>query len=69
MQKIILTIEGMHCPNCALVLERLETTLPGIEKVEASYHKARVVIEFEEHIVSEETIRNEILKLGYGVVS
>lgn len=69
MQKIILKIEGMHCPNCAMVLERLENTLPGIEKVDASYHKARMVVEFDEHIVSEEAIRNEILKLGYGIVS
>jgi copper chaperone CopZ len=64
-KRITLSIEGMECPNCAMILERIEDKLAGVELAEASYHKSRLVVEFDETQVSEEQIRAEIVRMGY----
>jgi copper chaperone CopZ len=69
MKKILLKIEGMHCPNCPMLLERIEDKMPGIERAEASYHKAQMVVEFDETRVTEEQISAEIVKMGYEITA
>jgi copper chaperone CopZ len=64
-KQITLSIEGMECPNCAMILERIEDKLAGVLMAEASYRKARLVVEFDEAQVSEEEIRAEVERLGY----
>ncbi len=64
-KKILVKIEGMECPNCAMILERLEDKLKGVLFAEASYHKAQMVLEYDETCLSEEQIRTAIEKLGY----
>ncbi len=64
-KKITLSIEGMECPNCAMILERIEDKLEGVLMAEASYHKSRLVVEFDEAQVSEAEIRAEVERLGY----
>lgn len=63
--RIVLKITGMECPNCAMTLESLEDKLPGVQRAEASYHKAQMLVEFDEDRVSEAQIRAAIQKLGY----
>ncbi len=64
-KKITLSIEGMECPNCAMILERIEDKLEGVLMAEANYHKSRLVVEFDEAQVSEAEIRAEVERLGY----
>jgi copper chaperone CopZ len=68
-KKILLKIEGMHCPNCPMLLERIEDKMPGIERAEASYHKAQMVVEFDETRVTEEQISAEVVKMGYEITA
>jgi copper chaperone CopZ len=68
IKKITLKIQGMECPNCAMNLERMEDTLKGIRKAEASYHKAQMVVEYDETEATEEQIRAEVRRLGYDVI-
>jgi len=68
-KKILLKIEGMHCPNCPMLLERIEDKMPGIEKAEASYRKAQMLVEYNEAQVSEEQISAEIVKMGYEIIA
>lgn len=57
----------MECPNCAMNLERIEDTLPGVLLAEASYHKGQMVVEFDETRVSEEQIHEAVRRMGYEV--
>ncbi len=66
-KRVTLKIEGMECPNCAMILERMEDTLAGVTSVEASYHKAQMVVEFDESALSLQQIEAEVLRLGYRV--
>jgi copper chaperone CopZ len=66
-KRITLKIEGMECPNCVMILERIEDKLNGVLLAEGSYHKAQLVIEYNEAQVTEERIVAEVQRMGYGV--
>jgi copper chaperone CopZ len=68
-KRITLKIEGMECPNCAMILERIEDKLNGVLLAEASYHKAQMLVEYNEAQVTEEKIVAEIQRMGYSVAS
>ena len=60
-------IEGMECPNCPMILERIEDRLAGVIQAEASYRKGQMIVEFDESIVTPEQITAEIERMGYRV--
>jgi len=66
-KRINITVEGMECPNCVMKLEGIEDRLPGIVRAEASYHKGKMTVEFDETRVNEEQIRADILRQGFEV--
>ena len=68
-KKVTLKIKGMECPNCAMILERIEDKVPGVELAEASYRKEQMVVEFDEKRITLEQIQEEVKRLGYEVVS
>ncbi len=67
MRKQVLTIPDMHCSNCVIRLEGLEDELPGVQRVQASYRKQQMVIEYDEAHLSLEQIVAAINALGYQV--
>jgi copper chaperone CopZ len=67
IQKIY-RIPDMHCPNCSMLLESIEDDLEGIRKIKASYHKQTLVVEFDETILSEQTLLQAIQKKHYTPV-
>ena len=68
-QKITIKIKGMECPNCSMILERIEDKLIGVVKAEASYHKAQMIVEYNETQVSEDQIKAEVQRMGYEVIA
>jgi copper chaperone CopZ len=48
-------------------LEGLEDDLPGVKRVEASYQKQSMLVEYDDGKVSVEEIRKAIDELGYTV--
>jgi len=68
MKKIEFLIPDMHCVNCAMRLQDLEDILPGVIKVDASYHKGKMVVTFDETRVTIEDLIRETRKLGYTAI-
>ncbi len=60
-------IPDMHCSACVMKLEGLEDDLPGVKRVEASYQKQSMLVEYDDGKVSVEEIRKAIEELGYTV--
>jgi copper chaperone CopZ len=58
-------ISDIHCPACIMRLESLEDELPGVRRIQGSYHKQKLDIEFDERQVTEEQIRAAIREIGY----
>lgn len=63
--KKVFTVSDMSCPNCAMHLEGLEDDVPGVKRVEASYKKLTMEVDFDETIVSIAQIITAANKLGY----
>jgi len=59
----------MHCTNCAMRLESLEDELPGVRKVEASYRKGQMMVEYEEGLLSSDEIVTAVKKMGYQALA
>jgi copper chaperone CopZ len=68
-KRILLKIDGMECPNCSMILERIEDKVSGVISAEASYHKAQLLVEYDEGMVTEEQIKGEVVRMGYQVAS
>jgi len=62
------TIANMECPNCAMILESIEDDLSGIRRIDASYARCQVTVEFDESEVSEAQVLAEIERKGYNIV-
>jgi copper chaperone CopZ len=61
------TITNMECPNCAMILESIEDDLPGIRRIDASYARGQMTVEFDENKVSESQVLDEIKRKGYRI--
>jgi len=66
-KRITMKIRGMECPNCAMILERIEDKLKGVVMAEASYHKEQLVVEYDEAELDEARIKAAVERLGYQV--
>ena len=64
MKRQIFTIHHMNCSGCALRLQGLEDSLPGVQQVEASYRKARMEVVYDENQLTEEQIIEAVRSLG-----
>jgi copper chaperone CopZ len=58
----------MHCTNCAMRLESLEDELEGVRKVEASYRKGEMLVEYDESLLGAAEIIAAVKKKGYQAV-
>lgn len=65
--KQVFHVPDIHCPACVMHLEDLEDTLPGIQRIAASYRKQRLEVEYDEAQVSEAQIVAAVEALGYTV--
>lgn len=60
-------VTGMGCVVCAGRIEKTLRGLPGIKSAEVSYASAMAAIEYDSAVVSKETIRHAVQKIGYDI--
>ena len=58
-------VPDMECPNCAMRLEGLEDELPGVKRINASYLKMSMEVDFDEKQLSVAQILSAVQALGY----
>ena len=58
-------VPDMECPNCAMHLQNLEDDLAGVRRIDASYQKMSMDVEFDETQVSVEQIIQAANEIGY----
>ena len=68
MTTIKLKITDMHCANCAMRLQSLEDDLLGVKRVDASYVRQRLLVQFDESQTSVDEIVRAVVKLGYTAI-
>lgn len=65
MEKLTLTIEGMHCGSCAVGIQMLTSQMDGVSASEVSYEGKKGTFEFDPSKVSKDDIVKSIAELGY----
>lgn len=62
-----ITLEGMHCADCAVKLEKSVSRLEGVKQVSVNFATAKMSLAYVEPIVNIEVITKQINNLGYGI--
>lgn len=63
--KKMFRVNDMSCPNCAMHLEALEDELPGVKRIDASYKKLSMEVEFDETVLTVAQIIAAANQIGY----
>lgn len=62
-----LSVEGMDCSDCALVIEHAIGRMPGVLNLSVDYPQEEIWIEFDSRQVTKSEVESQIRKLGYDV--
>lgn len=65
---MLLSVEGMHCASCSMLIERTLSDLPGIVKAQVNSVSEKLSLEFSPSVISLETIAKDISELGYELI-
>ncbi|MBM4459312.1 MAG: heavy-metal-associated domain-containing protein [Chloroflexi bacterium] len=65
MTKKTFLVSDMYCVNCAMRIESLEDSLPGVKNVSASYKKGQMTVEYDATRLTESQIVAAVKALGY----
>jgi Cu2+-exporting ATPase/Cu+-exporting ATPase len=68
MVKQMFRVPNMHCSGCAMILEGIEDEIPGIKRIDASYKKQQMAVEYDESRVSTAQIIAAAKQHGYDAV-
>lgn len=68
MIKQLFRVPNMHCSGCAMILEGIEDELQGIQRIDASYKKQQMQVEYDETRVSAAQIIAAAKQHGYNAV-
>ena len=64
MEKLEMTIEGMHCGACAAGIQMLTSTLAGVKSVFVDYDSKKGTWEIDPTKVTKDQIQKSIAELG-----
>lgn len=67
-KKTKLSIEGMTCAHCELVIEKTVSRVKGVSAVKASFGKGEVEFTYDDEVISIKKIKAAINNLDYKVV-
>ncbi|NLK13069.1 MAG: heavy-metal-associated domain-containing protein [Candidatus Phytoplasma sp.] len=69
MRKAVIQLETLTCPSCLQKINGAVKGLKGVNKdsVDVMFNSSKVKLEFDEALISIETINETIDKLGYEV--
>lgn len=66
MNKITLQLEKLTCPSCMQKITQHINELAGVEKTKILFNVSKARVIFDQTILSEDTIINEIKNIGYA---
>lgn len=67
-KKKVLNVEGMSCSHCERAVKNALGELDGVKNTEVDLAGKKVTVEYEETLVSEESLVEAIEEAGYDVV-
>ncbi len=65
MAELRLTLGGMHCASCAMLIEDELEELDGVHMASASYPRQRAEVSFDDRRIGSAAILETVGRLGY----
>lgn len=62
-------LDTLTCPSCTAKIEGMLKKTKGIKESEVLFNSSRVKVTFDENLLSSETLKDNIDKLGFDVLS
>lgn len=62
-------LDTLTCPSCTAKIEGMLKKTKGIKESEVLFNSSRVKVTFDESLLSSETLKENIDKLGFDVLS
>ena len=69
MKKVTLKLETLTCPSCVKKIEKALAATKGVKTANVLFMAAKVKIEYDEALVSVETLSQVVNRLGFSVLS
>jgi len=64
--KIQLSLKGMHCTSCALIIEKSLNKTPGVKEAHVNFTAEKATVVFDESAVKKESLIDVVKKTGYS---
>lgn len=68
MKKAEYDVLGMHCVSCSTAISKLLSKTKGVTDVEVTLAESKIKIEYDEHLVDDKKIVEQVGRLGYKAV-
>lgn len=68
MESLLLTVKGMSCGHCKMVVEKALMKLPGFMMADADVSAGTVMVSYDGSKVDLEKIKETLAKAGYEVL-
>lgn len=62
-----LSVAGMHCSSCGMLIDEALEDLPGVASSSTSVRKARTEVDYDPSVTSLDVIATTLAELGYTV--
>ncbi len=66
MKRSEISISGMHCASCSVLITRALQKTPGVKMANVNYAAAKAIVEFDENKTNETDLVGIIKSKGYG---
>ena len=68
MKKAEYDVLGMHCVSCSTAISKLLSKTKGVFDVEVNLSESKILIEYDEKMVNDQKIVEQVGRLGYKAV-
>ena len=66
VKKVEISIEGMHCGSCAILISKALTKTPGVKLANVNYASKKARVEYDETLIDEHKLVAKIVSKGYS---
>ena len=67
MKKINISVKGMHCASCEMLIEDALEEQAGVDNIKTSFKEGSVKVEYDEKKINQKDIETLITNEGYKV--
>lgn len=64
--RVNLSLSGMHCTSCALIIEKSLNKVPGVKEARVNFAAEKALVTYDESVVKKESFIDAVKRTGYS---